>query len=78
MPSRRVFSIGALRKSRESAKVSLGAMLARYGAGICVFTGQIVPWNTGLFAGTRKSSRRWQTLQQGKPRSAIKVTVTNE
>jgi hypothetical protein len=29
MPSRRVFSIGALRNLCESAKVSLGAMLAR-------------------------------------------------
>jgi len=39
MPSRRVFSIAALRNLRESAKVGLGAMLARYAAGICVFTG---------------------------------------
>jgi hypothetical protein len=39
MPSRRDFSIGAFRNLRESAKVSLGALLARYAAGICVFTG---------------------------------------
>jgi hypothetical protein len=29
MPSSRFFSIGALRNSRESAKVSLGALLER-------------------------------------------------
>ena len=39
MPSRRDFSIGAFRNLRESAEVSLGAMLERYAAGIYVFTG---------------------------------------
>ena len=43
MPGRRVFSIGALRNLRESVKVSLDAMRARYGAGICVFTGATCP-----------------------------------
>jgi hypothetical protein len=39
MPSRKVFSIGALRNLRESAEGSLGAILERYAAGISVFTG---------------------------------------
>jgi hypothetical protein len=43
MPSRRVFSIGALRNLRESAEVSLGAILERYAAGIYVFTGTTGP-----------------------------------
>ena len=44
MPSRRVFSIGALRNLRESAEVSLGAILERYAAaGIYVFTGATCP-----------------------------------
>jgi hypothetical protein len=43
MPSRRVFSIGALRNLRESAEGSLGAILERYAAGIYVFTGATCP-----------------------------------
>lgn len=43
MPSRRVFSIGALRNLRESAEGSLGAILERYAAGIYGFTGATCP-----------------------------------
>jgi hypothetical protein len=43
MPSRRVFSIGALMNFRDSAEVSLGAILERYAAGIYVFTGATCP-----------------------------------